>query len=93
MIERNFFPGDIVKDKETGRLGVVFSTIEFEPNKFQADRIQVSVSVHQTDSLEVTFPRRRFKRLMVVREARTEESRPYHPGRLIRNFTKEFKPC
>lgn len=90
MHDRPFFPGDIVRDTKTEEFGVVLATIEFEANKFKAERVQVTATFYFKDRSELTVRRRQFGRFVVVREAITQKSEGYSPTRLIRQFEREF---
>lgn len=91
MHDRPFFPGDIVKDTQTGEFGVVLATVEFEANKFQAERVQVTATFYFKDKSELTVRRRQFGRFVVAREAITSKAEGYNPTRLIRKFERDFK--
>lgn len=85
-----FYPGDIVKDR-TGTIGIVTETVEFEPNKFKAERTQVSVTVHFASGKETKYSKLSMKELTLIREAMTGSVADREPAKMIRKFIREIR--
>jgi hypothetical protein len=86
----HFYPGDIVRDN-TGTIGIVTETVEYEPNKFNAERTQVTATVHYANGKETRYSKLSMKELTLIREAMSVSVADREPAKMIRKFIREIR--
>lgn len=86
----HYYPGDIVRDR-TGTIGIVTETIEFEPNKFKAERTQVSLTVYFASGKETKYSKLSMKELTLIRETMTGSVADREPAKMIKRFIQEIR--